>query len=116
MYTDTNPSITSYINELENSLFADIEEDIAIRPPEYLSNSDYEQLEHMNNDEDITFENDSQDRNTNWNFYNQIADHNANRDRPPRHRSQSFVNAPTWQDTRNFFPGTICNLCLKPAF
>ena len=83
MSTETNPSITSYINELENSLFADIEEDIAIRPPEYLSNRDYEQLERINNDEDVTFENDSQDRNTNWNFYNQIADHNANRDIPP---------------------------------
>ena len=33
MSTDTNPSITSYINELETSLFEDIEEDIAIRPP-----------------------------------------------------------------------------------
>ena len=49
MSTNTNTSITSYINELENSLFADIEEDIAIRPPEYFSNRDYEQLERINN-------------------------------------------------------------------
>ena len=72
---------------IDGLVLVDIEEDIAIRPPEYLSNRDYEQLERINNDEYITFENDSQDRNTNWNIYNQIADHNANRDRPPQHRS-----------------------------